>query len=134
MQKPHIVPLSRQAIQILESIKPISGESKYVFPSNSTLDKPMSGSSINVMFQKMGYGGSFTPHGLRSTASTILNELGFGRDPVERQLAHTERDEIRAAYNHADYLPERKKMMQAWADYLDKLCGLKTAKKKQPSP
>ena len=134
MQKPHIVPLSRQALQILESMRPISGESKYVFPSNSTLDKPMSGSSINVMFQKMGYGGSFTPHGLRSTASTTLNELGFGRDPVERQLAHTERDEIRAAYNHADYLPERKKMMQGWADYIDKLCGIKTLKKPPLSP
>jgi integrase len=131
MQKPHIVPLSHQAVAILDVMKPLAGESKYVFPSNSTIDKPMSGSSINVMFQKMGYGGSFTPHGLRSTASTILNELGFGRDPIERQLAHNERDEIRAAYNHADYLPERKKMMQAWADHIDKLCGVAVSRRKK---
>lgn len=121
MQKPHFVPLSIQAKNILEVMKPLACGSKFVFPSNSSIDKSMSGSSINVMFQKMGYGRSFTPHGLRSTASTILNELGFGRDAIERQLAHNERDEIRAAYNHADYLPERKKMMQAWADYLDNL-------------
>jgi len=113
----------------LKIMKPIAGESNFVFPGNSTIEKPMSGSSINVMFQKMGYGGSFTPHGLRSTASTILNELGFGRDPIERQLAHNERDEIRAAYNHADYMPERKKMMQSWADFIDKLCKPKPATK-----
>lgn len=121
MQKPHIVPLSRQAIELLEHLKPLSLGSSYLFPGNSSIEKPMSGSTINIMFQKMGYGGSFTPHGVRSTASTILNEHGFGRDTIERQLAHSERDEIRAAYNHADYLPERKKMMQAWADYLDSL-------------
>lgn len=121
MQRPHIVPLSRQAVVLLNTLKPLSFGSKFLFPGNSSIDKSMNGTTINVMFQKMGYGGSFTPHGLRSTASTILNEHGFGRDAIERQLAHTERDEIRAAYNHADYLPERKRMMQTWADYLDDL-------------
>jgi integrase len=121
MQKPHIVPLSRQALEVLKILKPLSLGSRYLFPGNSSIDKPMNGTTINVMFQKMGYGGSFTPHGIRSTASTILNEDGFSRDAIEKQLAHTERDEIRAAYNHADYLPERKKMMQRWADYLDAL-------------
>jgi integrase len=121
MKRPHIVPLSRQALDLLIVLKPLSLGSNYLFPSNKGIDSPMNGTTINVMFKKMGYGGSFTPHGVRSTASTILNEKGFGRDPIERQLAHTERDEIRAAYNHADYLPERKQMMQAWADYLDEL-------------
>jgi integrase len=121
MQKPHIIPLSRQALELLTTLKPLSLGSRYLFPGNSSIDKPMNASTINVMFQKMGYGGSFTPHGVRSTASTILNEHGFSRDAIERQLAHTERDGIRAAYNHADYLPERKKMMQKWADYIDKL-------------
>jgi integrase len=121
MQKPHMVPLSRQALDLLTMLKPLSLGSNYLFPSNKGIDRPMNGSTINVMFQKMGYGGSFTPHGVRSTASTILNEKGFGRDAIERQLGHVERDEIRAAYNHADYLPERKIMMQAWADYLDQL-------------
>jgi integrase len=127
MQKPHMVPLSQQAIDLLERLKPVSFGSRYLFPSISSIEKPMSGSTINVMFQKMGYGGSFTPHGVRATASTILNELGFSRDAIERQLAHTERDEIRAAYNHADYLPERKRMMQAWADYLDGLIKERSA-------
>jgi len=121
MQKPHIIPLSRQAINLLRYLKPLSLGSSYLFPNNSSIEKSMNGTTINVMFQKMGYGGSFTPHGVRSTASTILNEKGFGRDAIERQLGHVERDEIRAAYNHADYLPERKNMMQAWADYLDEL-------------
>ncbi len=121
MKRPHIVPLSRQAIELLQTLKPLSMGSKFLFPSNSSIDKPMSGSTINVMFLKMNYGGSFTPHGIRSTASTILNGQGFGRDAIERQLAHVERDEIRAAYNHADYLPERTRMMQAWADNLDSL-------------
>ena len=119
MQRPHIVPLSSQALELLTIQKPLSLGSRYVFPGNSSIDKPMNGTTINVMFQKMGYGASFTPHGIRSTASTILNEKGFGRDAIERQLAHTERDEIRAAYNHADYLPERKLMMQEWATFLD---------------
>lgn len=121
MQRPHMVPLSRQALMLLSTLKPLSFGSRFLFPSNSSIEKSMNGTTINVMFQKMGYGGSFTPHGIRSTASTILNEHGFSRDAIERQLAHTERDEIRAAYNHADYLPERKKMMQFWADYLDNL-------------
>lgn len=69
----------------------------------------------------MGYQGRFTPHGLRATASTLLNELGFRPDVIERQLAHTERNRIRAAYNQAEYLDERRRMMQTWADYLDAL-------------
>ena len=83
----------------------------------------MSGSTVNKAFERMGYQGRFTPHGLRATASTLLNEMGFRPDLIERQLGHTERNLVRAAYNHAEYLPERREMLQKWADYLDGLGG-----------
>jgi integrase len=87
-------------------------------------DSPMSGSTLNAAFSRIGFGdGKFTPHGLRKTASTILNEQGFRPDVIERQLAHAERNKVRAAYNHAEYLPERRQMMRHWADYLDNLAG-----------
>jgi integrase len=83
----------------------------------------MSASTLNVVFDRIGYGGRFTPHGFRATASTILNEQGFRADVIERQLAHAERNAVRAAYNHAHYLAERMAMMQQWADYLDALAN-----------
>ncbi len=115
----HVVPLCVQAIQVLSLLRPLAGDSIYIFPSNSSEDKPMGRSTLNVMFEKMGYGGTFTPHGVRATASTQLNELGFRADLIERQLAHAERDVVRAAYNNAQYLTERAAMMQAWADWID---------------
>ena len=117
----HEVPLSRQALKALEELKPICSGSDYLFPSNNSLDKPMSRSTLNVMFERMGYAGIFTPHGIRATASTILNEKGFRGDVIERQLAHVERSEVRRTYNHAAYLQERNEMMQAWADYIDEI-------------
>lgn len=117
----HDVPLSRQAVQLLEELKPICAGSEYLFPSNSSLEKPIGRSTLNVMFSRMGYAGLLTPHGIRATVSTILNERGFRGDLIERQLAHVERNETRAAYNHAKYLAERRDMMQAWADILDKI-------------
>jgi integrase len=82
----------------------------------------MSEKTVNAALRRLGYGpDDMTGHGFRSMASTLLNEAGWNRDAIERQLAHAERDEVRAAYNYAEHLPERRKMMQAWADYLDKL-------------
>jgi len=123
MRDPHIVPLSRQAVEAFRDLKALASGSQYVLPNLGSLDRPMGASSLNVAFDRMGYGERFTPHGVRATASTILNEQGFRSDVIERQLAHTERNRVRAAYNHADYLEERGSMMQQWADYIDGLCA-----------
>lgn len=116
----HIVPLSRQAIAVLRELTLHTGDCRWLFPAIRTKDRPMSDMTANAAIRRMGYGkDEFTGHGFRSMASTILNEHQWNRDWIERQLAHTESDSIRAAYNHAEYLPERKKMMQWWADWLD---------------
>lgn len=116
----HIVPLSKQSIRVLKTIKKISGNRELVFPNTYNPLKCMSeGTLINAIY-RMGYRSRLTAHGLRSTASTILNENGFNPDAVERQLAHIERNNVRAAYNHAQYLGERRKMMQFYADFIDK--------------
>jgi len=119
MKDAHTVPLCRQALSALRQLKTIGCGSPFLFPSISTIEKPMSGSTLNVAFKKMGYAGKFNPHGIRATASTWLNGNGFRPDVIERQLAHSERDQVRAAYNQADYLRERVVMMQAWADFVD---------------
>jgi len=122
MASPHIVPLSTQALAILEEIKIETGAGRYVFPamgSRQGKERPMSENAINDALSRLGYQGKQTAHGFRSTASTLLNGMGYNKDWIERQLAHKEQDSIRAAYNHADYLPERKEMMQKWSDYLD---------------
>ena len=122
MRAPHIVPLSTQAIAILRELQPLTGRGKYVFPSPRGATRSMSENAITVALRALGYDGqTMTGHGFRSMASTLLNEQGWSRDAIERQLAHAERDAVRAAYNYAEYLPERRKMMQAWADYLDGL-------------
>lgn len=126
MDEQHIVPLSDQSIRIFEELKPITGSGKYVFPSGRSYSRPMSNNAITAALRRMGFEqGTMTAHGFRSMASTLLNEQGFNRDWIERQLAHGERDKIRAAYNYAQYLPERRKMMQAWSDYLNEIrnCG-----------
>ena len=122
MRVVHIVPLSKQAVSVLREIEPITGRGKYVFPSNRTITRPMSDNTINAALRRLGYTkDEMTAHGFRSMASTILNEQGWHGDAIERQLAHSEGNGVRAAYNYAQHLPERKKMMQAWADYLDEL-------------
>lgn len=124
MKAPHIVPLSRQAIVILRDLQPLTNrlDRQYVFPSERTWRRPMSNNTINAALRSLGYShDQMTGHGFRSTASTLLNELGWNRDAIERQLAHAERDSVRAAYNYAEHLPERRRMMQAWADHLDEL-------------
>jgi len=121
MNQMHIVPLSRQAVEILSELHPLTG-GKYLFPSVHSKDRPMSENTILAALRRLGYTKEkMTGHGFRSMASTILNEQGWNRDAIERQLAHAERDAVRAAYNYAEHLPERRKMMQAWADYLDGL-------------
>jgi integrase len=118
----HIVPLSKQAIDILESIKPLTGPGRYVFPSVRGDGRPMSDGTIRTALKTLGYDSdTMTAHGFRTTASTLLNEQGWSPDAIERQLCHMPRDAVRAAYNRAQYLDERRKMMQAWADYLDSL-------------
>ncbi len=122
MKEQHIVPLARQTLEILHSLHAVNGHGKYLFPSVRTTDRPMSDNTVNAALRRLGYGKEeLTGHGFRSMASTLLNELGWNRDAIERQLAHGERNSVRAAYNFAEFLPERRKMMQAWADHLDGL-------------
>jgi integrase len=124
MKIPHIVPLSRQALDILMEIQPVTGGGRYVFPSLRSTARPMSNNTVNAALRRMGYAkDEMTGHGFRAMASTILHEQGWPSDVIERQLAHTEGNSVKAAYNHAQHLPERRKMMQAWADYLDALKG-----------
>jgi integrase len=121
MKTKHLVPLSKQALAILPELKAIAGGSRYVFPGRNS-NKPISNNTMLFALYRLGYKGKMTGHGFRAVASTILNETGdFKPDVIERQLAHCERDEVRGAYNRAEYLPERKRMMQYWGDYLDKM-------------
>ncbi len=119
---PHIVPLAEQAVAILRELEPLTGRGELLFPGIRDRKKPMSENTINAALRRLGYERhQMTGHGFRSIASTLLNEQGWNRDAIERQLAHAERDSVRAAYNYAEHLPERRLMMQAWADYLDGL-------------
>jgi integrase len=119
VREEHIVPLSRQAVTVLRELEQHSGTRPYVFPSETNPATFMSENTMLYALYRMGYRSRATGHGFRSTASTILNEHGFRPDVIERQLAHRERNSVRAAYNHAQYLPERREMMQWWADFLD---------------
>lgn len=123
MKETHIVPLSKQSMETLKEMKHISGHNKsgYVFPSQANPRKAMSENTFLKAIKNMGYKGKTTGHGFRSTASTILNENGFRSDVIERQLAHGERNQVRKAYNHAEYLSERREMMQWYADHIDAL-------------
>jgi integrase len=119
MREPHIVPLSTQALALLRELQALTGRGRYLFPGRTKATQPISENTILYALYRMGYHSRATGHGFRSTASTILNEVGFPPDVIERQLAHMERNKVRAAYNRAQYLPERRKMMQQWADMLD---------------
>jgi len=122
MRDAHVVPLSKQAIAMLRSVKPITGHGRYVFPSLLSEERPMSDNTINTALRRLGFDkDTMTGHGFRAMASSLLHELGWPPDVIERQLAHAERNKVRAAYHRAQYMAERKKMMQAWADYLDQL-------------
>jgi len=122
MKEQHIVPLSRQALAVLDTLRPLTGGGRYLFPSERTGERPMSENTVNAALRRLGYSKEeMTGHGFRSMASTLLNEREWNRDAIERQLAHAERNGVRAAYNYAEFMPERRRMMQAWADYLDAL-------------
>ena len=122
MREPHVVPLPRQAATLLRDLHPITGAGRYLFPSLRTAERPISNNTLNAALRRLGYSGDeMVSHGFRSMASTCLNEQGWHPDLIELQLAHAERNKVRAAYNRATRLAERGKMMQAWADYLDSL-------------
>ncbi|HPY40162.1 MAG TPA: tyrosine-type recombinase/integrase [Thiolinea sp.] len=121
-QSVHIVPLSRQAVALFKELYSYTGQFKYVFPGARGASRPLSDNGVRVALRTMGYDNQMiTPHGFRGMASSLLNQLGWNPDAIERQLAHKESNQIRAAYNRAEYLEERCEMLQAWADYLDSL-------------
>lgn len=130
MREQHIVPLSRQAVEILRDLEPLTSRGipakpdapRYIFPGGRTRERPMSENAVLAALRRMGYAKEeMTGHGFRSMASTLLHEQGWNHQVIERQLAHAERNAVSAAYNFAEHLAERRKMMQAWADHLDAL-------------
>jgi integrase len=124
MDGAHVVPLSRQAIGVLEEMAPLTGHGRYIFPNyrRPAGDRPMSENALTAALHQLGYKGKHSAHGFRSTFCSLANESGkFSADAIERQLSHGERNSVRAAYLHTEYLPERRRMMQWWADYLDEL-------------
>jgi len=122
MRVMHIVPLARQVVTILKELQPLTGNGRYVFPSIRNASRPMSENTVNASLRRIGYSKEeICAHGFRAMASTMLHEQGWDSDIIERQLAHKEGNAIKEAYNHARHLPERVKLMQHWADYLDSL-------------
>lgn len=121
MGEPHTVPLSTQAVELLHELYALTGGQKFLFPNYRRPITCMTGTTLNRAIERMGYGGKFSGHGFRATASTMLNEMGYRSDLIERQLAHAERNKVRASYNQAEYMPERVAMMQAWADLIDQM-------------
>lgn len=122
MGRDHVVPLSRQALEILRELQPFTGEGRYLFPSPRTNARPISDGTILAGLRRMGFGvEAMTVHGFRSIASTFLHEQNWPSDVIERQLSHVEANKIKGAYNRAEHMPERRRMMQSWADHLDEL-------------
>jgi integrase len=121
MREPHVVPLSKQAIELLLELQTFTGINGLLFPNYRRPKTCMTPTTLNRALDRMGYGGRFSAHGFRATASTMLNEMRYQSDLIERQLAHADRDKTRASYNRAEYLPERKEMMQTWADMIDEM-------------
>ena len=114
--------LAGKAKEVIGALRPITGGGRFLFPSERSNDRPMSENTVNGALRRLGYSKEeMTSHGFRSMASTLLNEQGWNRDAIERQLAHAEQNKVKAAYNRAQHLPERRQMMQSWADYLDGL-------------
>ena len=121
MRALHFVPLPRQAIDLLRELKDLTGHEEYLFPCQGTKSPVIPSATLRNAVTKLGYADRFSPHGARGTFSTLCNELGFRPDVIERQLAHTEQNKVRASYNQAEYLTERRAMMQQYADMLDAL-------------
>lgn len=124
MKRPHVVPLSTQTLAILKQLQAVTGDKAHIFHSPASKAMHMSNGTVLMGLRRMGYQNKMTGHGFRTLASTLLNEKGYAPDVIERQLAHEDEDKIRSAYNRAEYLLERTKMMQEYADYLDRLLGL----------
>jgi integrase len=120
MDTPHIVPVARQAIEVLELLRPLTGSGELIFPGERDPMRPMSNNTILLALDRMGYRGRQAGHGFRGLASTILHEQGYADEHIELQLAHAPRNAVSAAYNHALYLEPRAKMMQDWADFLER--------------
>ena len=120
MRTPHIVPLARQTLEMLEMLRELTGSNQWLFPGDLNAAQPMSNNTILKALERMDYKGRMTGHGFRGLASTILHEQGYLHDHIELQLAHTPRNAVSAAYNHALYLEPRAKMMQDWADFLER--------------
>lgn len=118
MKRVHIVPLSEQALAILELMRPLSSHREYVFPSRIKPLQPINSQTVNAALKRAGLGGILVSHGMRSIASTALNEQGFPPDVIEAALAHVDKNEVRRAYNRSDYLEQRRPMMQWWADFV----------------
>ncbi|HHN8460439.1 TPA: tyrosine-type recombinase/integrase [Morganella morganii] len=123
MKRPHVVPLSKQVIELFNSLKPLSGHYELVFIGRNDHRKPLSKESVNQVIELLGYKGRLTGHGFRHTMSTILHEKGYNSAWIETQLAHIDKNAIRGTYNHAQYLDGRREMMQWYADYMDELEG-----------
>ena len=122
MKRRHIIPLSRQVIEILTECQQLTGNSRFLFPNPRNFNRPMSENGVRVALRSLGFTKEqITPHGFRAMFSTIANEYEFNRDVIERELAHVPDNVVRGAYNHAEYLPQRVKLMQWWADWLDGL-------------
>jgi integrase len=119
MRTPHIVPLAKQTLEVLETLHTLTGKSQWLFPGDRSIKKPMSNNTILKALERMGYKGRMTGHGFRGLASTILHEQDYAHEHIELQLAHAPRNAVSAAYNHALYLEPRARMMQEWADYLE---------------
>jgi len=116
----HIVPLTKQTINLINELEPITGRYELLFPGERKATQPMSENTLLFMLYRMGYKGTATPHGFRATASSILNEQNFNSDAIERQLSHIERNKVKGAYNYnAEFMKERKRIMKWWSDYLD---------------
>ena len=121
MGEEHIVPLSPQALALIDKLRELTGHTKYLFPAQGTKSQTMPTATLRNAVAKLGFSDRFSPHGARGTFSTMCNEAGFRPDVIERQLAHAEQNKVRASYNQAEYMPERRKMMEQWADTLDAL-------------
>ena len=124
MKRPHNVPLSRQALDVLRELQTVTGKNRWLFPSRWDKARHEDGRVLNLALRRMGYGPEvMTAHGFRAMAATTLSEQGWPSEAIERQLAHVDKNQVRAAYQRSDLLTERRKMLQAWADYLDMRCA-----------
>jgi len=124
MKRPHIVPLAMQTLEVLRELRALTGETRWLFPSRYNSERPMQTMVLNTALRRLGYGPDvITAHGFRAMAATLLSEQGWQSEVIERQLAHVDQNQVRAAYQRSELLSDRKNMMQAWADFLDMRCA-----------